>query len=251
MENLIGKYIFDEWTHNEGFKQNWLRRITRQTKTQYIADVQHTLLLSSRYEKLYDEKKSDFLYGIFKRCAKRMRMVKGQLIEQLTYLSNPDGIRKITLVEDFNILKCKYSYNELFDTDVRKFLSPDSNMVKDMNWWKEQFEKDKLKVDNYDFVFRFDTEEIIKVDSCWYTTSEHLKELFGVPAYHIKEHFGKMDTTHEKSIYSKTAIHYHINHFGGDKPILTFKEKYHNHTISFWLFDDKVVFRGESGIDTW
>jgi hypothetical protein len=253
MKNLKGKYIFSEWKHNEGFQQKWLRRITRQTKTQYIADVRHTLLSASNHKKLYAEKKSDFLYGIFQNCAFRMYMKGGQLFERLSYLSSNEGERKLTLIEDFSILKCKYSYNELFDTDVRKFLSSDSDMLEDMNWWKTQFEKDKdkLKVENTDFVFKFETEEVVKVDSCWYTTAEHLKTLFGVPAYHIKEHFGKMNTTHEKSIYSDTAIHYHVNHNGGDKSVLTFKENYHNDTISFWLFEDKVVFRGESGIDTW
>lgn len=253
MNNLIGKYIFSEWTHNEGYKQNWMRRITRQTKTQYIADVQHVLLLGDKYKKLYDEKKSEYLYGIFQKPAKRMRMVKNKLVEQVTHLSNPDGVHNITLIEDFSILRCKYSYNELFDTDTRNILSPESDILEHMNWWKTQLEKDggKVKVDNFDFLFKFDTEEVVKVDSVWYTTAEHLKELFGVPAYHIKEHFGKMNTTHERSIYSDTAIHYHVNHNGGDKPILTFKENYHNHTISFWLFEDKVVFKDESGIDSW
>lgn len=49
MKNLIGKYIISTWDHREGYKQNWLRRINRQTATQYISDVQWTLLLSDKY----------------------------------------------------------------------------------------------------------------------------------------------------------------------------------------------------------
>lgn len=43
----------------------------------------------------------------------------------------------------------------------------------------------------------------------------------------------------------------HINHHGDDKKVLTMSETKDNTTISFWLFDDKVVFQTEGGIESW
>jgi hypothetical protein len=250
MTNLIGKYIFDEWTHNEGFKQNWLRRITRQTNTQYIADVQHTLLLDDKYKKMYDSKKSDYLYGIFQKCAKRFRMIKGELIEQFTHLSNPDGVRKNTLITDFSILKCKYKFEEIFYTDVRTLLTPDSKQLENFNR-KFNFYKEHNHNVSEEEHYQVDVEELSETDNCYGSIATHLKQLFGVPVYMISELFVTIETIHENNIFSQTAIHYHINYFGDDKPIINFKENYDNVTISFWLFDDKVVFKTEDGIDSW
>lgn len=250
MKNLVNRYVFCQWKHNEGYQQNWLRRITRQTKTQYIADCQHTLLLSDKYKKLYDSKKSDYLYGIFQVCATRMRMIGDKLVGQTTHLSNPDGVNTIELVEDFSSLKCKYKYEELFDVDLRNILFIDSKMIKHMNWSYNHFKEIQSDVKDEIF-YKFKTTEISENDDCYGEIAKHLKQLFSLPVHHAHETFNNIDTIHEKSRFSESAIHYHMNFFGDDKPVITSKENYHNSTISFWLFDDKVVFKHEDGIDSW
>ena len=86
---------------------------------------------------------------------------------------------------------------------------------------------------------------------CCKAIIEHLKELFNVEVFELQDYFAKIDTTHDTTIYSKTAIHYHMNHFGNDKPIITFKENQHNDTICFWLFADRIVYKRVEGIDSW
>ncbi len=139
MKNLVNKHVFCEWIHNEGYRQNWLRRISRQTKTQYIADTQRILLCHDKYKEKY-------LYKIFHSCANRMRMVDGKLVGRITHLSNPDGVNKITLIENFDILKCKYTFSELFERDLREILPADNRglkyMIEDRNEWVKDTGKD-------------------------------------------------------------------------------------------------------------
>jgi len=249
MENLIGKYLFCEWKHNEGFEHHWLRRITRQTETQYIADCQHVLLLSEKYKKLYDAG-SDYFYELFNHCATRFRLSGNKIVEKCTNLSNTDGVRTTTLVEDFSVLKCKYKFEDLFETDVRNFLNPDSRMLEHMGFMNDS----KLNISEkliYSFSVRSSENQSDLFNDVYGETVKHLKDLFGLPVFKANEFLGSIDTTHEKSRFSESAIHYHINHHGGDKPILTRDEKSGNVTIAFWVFDDKVVFKFSSGIDTW
>jgi hypothetical protein len=264
-EDLKGQFVLCQWKHDKGYQQNWLRRITRQTKTQYICDVQHTLLLSAKYKKLYDSKKSDYLYGLFQRCAFRLRMVKGKLVSQVTNLSNPDGFNHITLLSDIktnhSALLCPLKYEELFDIDIRTVLPLDSHTLEGFNR-KRKFAEERnaerkaegkpIMYDDVDAVYKIST---CKAENgfmdCHKSIIEHLTELFNVPIYELNDYFAKVDTTHDTTIYSKTAIHYHINHYGNDKPVISFKENQNNDTIAFWLFADKVVYKRVEGIDSW
>jgi hypothetical protein len=223
-----------------------MRRITRQTDTQYIADCLHILELSDKYKEMYDNG-HDHMYSRFDRCASVFYKNGDQFINEKTDLDNPDGVNKVTLIDDFNILKCKYTYKELFETDVRTFLPSDSSTLETIN----------NKVEFYSSISKkFDYNEmyIIGVSESKHFTeiSKHLEELFKRPAFMVNNMFTlKLDTTHEKSKFSETAIHYHMNFFGGDKELLTRLENYHNTTISFWLFDDKVIYQTEGGIGSW
>jgi len=249
MENLYNKFVFDCWKNYNGYEQKWMRRITRQTKTQYIADCQHTLALSDKYKKLYN-KGSEYLYEIFQHCAKRFRMVNGKLTGQVTHLSNPDGVKTVTLIEDFNIMTCKYKYEELFDIDVREVLPVDSRTLSQLKRKCEIYSKNSKMVESDFYILTTVTNENSYTD-CFKEVYEHLNNLFNRPVYMIDEMFARIDTTHERSKYSDSAIHYHMNFFGDDKPVITFKENQKNVTISFWLFEDRVVFKNEDGIDSW
>jgi hypothetical protein len=247
MENLIGKYIISTWKHNEGFQQNWLRRINRQTKTQYVSDVQWTLLLSDKYKKLYDAD-SDFFYKRFNRCAFRCRFAKGKFIPQKSYLSNSDGVDILNLVEDFSTLKCEYEYSHLFENDIRNILPSDSKKLKEFKDTWDYFEEKELNNNTEDKFYVFNTYKTKEDD----TVAAHLRELFGdVEVLKVSEAIHSIDTIHEKSIYSNTAIHYHINFHGGEKEIRSRQENYHNTTISFWFFGDRIVYKYNSGIASW
>ncbi len=250
MKNLIGKYIISTWDHREGYKQNWLRRINRQTATQYISDVQWTLLLSDKYRKLY-ETGVDFFYKRFTSAAFRCRFANGKFIPQKTHLSNPNGVQVLNLVEDFSLLKCKYSYSDLFETDIRKILPDDSDMLKEFEDSWKFFEERNLNNNTKEKFFTFTTYK----PKDYYdenSVSAHLRKLFGdVEVLKVHESIHSMDTINETSIYSDTAIHYHINFHGGEKEIRSRKENYHNTTICFWFFGDTIVYKYAQGLNSW
>lgn len=255
MKNLKNKYLLCHWIHNEGYETRWLRRITRQTKTQLICDVQRTLLLSDKYKKMYDNR-SDYFIGIVKRWAKRFYMKDGKIIAQNTHLSNPDGKSIITFIDDNkDDLLCSLSYNELFERDIREFLPEDSSTRETITQYVERkgkfYAEQGVPFDG-EKLYTIVTEPMDENDDIWGETTKHLKKLFNRLVYMVNELYVKICTTHdEKSLFRQTATHYHINHHGDDKLILTRIENKFNRTISFWLFEDRVVFKDEDGIGTW
>lgn len=197
MENLINRFVLDVMIDND-YQLNWLRRITRQTKTQYIADVQYII----------DFKNNLPRYKVSNHCAKRYKLIKGVLkpIDKQYYYNH---LNDITLINNFDILLCSFKYEELFKNIIPVY------------------------VENIDD-----------------ETVNYLK-IFNKPIYQIYDFMGDIDTINGFTIFSKSAIHFHINHFGGNKDIRTTLENRPNKTISFWLFEDKLVFKLEYGINTW
>ena len=104
MENLYNRFVFTHWKHNNGFEHRWLRRINRQTKTQYISDCQRYLISG-------DEK---YMKGIFHSCATRFFFDKNGSFNQIRGRKyNTDGIHTVKLLEDFNILNASISFDDL------------------------------------------------------------------------------------------------------------------------------------------
>jgi len=230
------KYVFSEWEHNEGFKSRWLRRITRTTKTQLIADVQ----------RISDYKVKPYQYKWFQECAFRMNVKNGEPIQRLSHLAYDDGIRKLRFVDNFNMLKCKDSFKDIFQTDIRKIYPENHHLITFTNEFIKE-EKIKIKKD-------FWLPTLYKIDDDFYKEIiEHFQELFGnIPVYKVKFGFSdQLETVHTKSIFSDNCIFYHITHHGNDKLSLNFDENRDNTTICFWLFDDKIIFQFESGIKSW
>jgi hypothetical protein len=246
MKNEINNYIYSQWKHREGFESNWLRRITRQSKTQLICDVQRTLLLSDKYKKMYDAG-HDYMMGVYPRWAKRFKIKNNDIKESITHLHNTDGVRKSTLLNgDFSKLLCPHKYEDLFNVDIRPLFEKDSITISSAddsyNVHKDIFTEDR---------FYFLSVEPVTSDHDYYgNIAGHLYDLFKVPVYKVYDLWFKINTIHDRSIYN-SGIKYHINHYGGDVPIITSKENRKNRTISFWLFEDKVVFKTEDGIDAW
>jgi hypothetical protein len=236
LEQYKGKFIFCSLVHHSGYTQKWLRRITRTTKTQIIADVQ--------YVGNYNSSKNNEMERMNER-AFRMNLKNDQLIERQPLANNKESIRTVSLVEDFNSLKCDMSYDELFNTDLRKIFEPTSDIIEFIDYSNK-----RRNIENVDSEYKISTILVNDVDH-YSGIAKHLKDLFGnIPVYRILSQV-TLNTTHDETIFLKTAIHYHININGGDKPYITRKENSGNRTISFWLFDDKIVFQIETGIDSW
>lgn len=238
---MVGKYIRTEWNHNDGYVQTWLRRISRETKTQYISEVQ-------RYFRNFEDGVNDRVFKY--RWAKRYnKNSDGSISVRNTHLSNPDGIHKLQVIDllsetDLVKLRCVYSFSDLFETDIRLLQSEncyprkliEKRYLKCLSEGKT-FDKDRFFVDVYsENSTNHWNEPLIK----W------LEDTFKVPVYavcDINEHF-------EQGILTKSATYLHITHFGDDKKILKTGENYHNRTICFWLFEDKLVFKYEDGKDS-
>lgn len=251
MENLTGKYIFTHWIHNSGFQSRWLRRITRQTKKFLFSDVQYTLLLRGKYDP--KNNKGKYFYGIIKKWAKKFYLKNDMICRSVSERDNLDGEMNILLVDNFEILKCPYSYFDLFEKDIRDMNIESKFFEKMLNSILEHNEFMKNIVgENFRENFKIKTEKIDSGDNLYGHIVNHMEDLFGLPVYIVCDFLYQLDTIHdEKSPYVQTAIHYHLNHFAGDKNVITSQENKKNCTISFWLFDDRVVFKTEDGIDSW
>lgn len=247
MKEHIGKYVFTTWTHNSGFRQQWLRHINRVTKHYLCSDVQHTLALGDKWKKKYD-KGSDYYYVIHKPWAKRFRFVDGNLVREGSHRNNTDGQFTAEFVEDFSSLKCKYAFSELFNTNILDNVPEGryrDRIIKRADELAERFKVDSSKFTN------MGVEMIAPDDDVYGHTASHLMKLLGVSKVaKVQSFYIQLDTTHHQSKYTETATHYHIIEQPNKSPI-SFKEHYRDQTISFWLFDDLVVFKLEDGIDTW
>lgn len=247
MSVKVGDYIKEEWKHNSGYRSTWVRRIDRETKTQFVSNcnrgmkprTEPTVYVFPSYGTTKFIKTPDFIKS------------------SVTQLSNPDGHTVHTVIKDFKKdLLCKYSYDELFETDVRelqKGMEEHNNPVK-MKLWR--LEKDYYKnYKNWDedkyFKISFDLSNVSEKEDHWNKPLvDYLEETFGVPVYNIWNDKVREHNTQGKLCESMTLMH--VNHFGGvDKKKISREENECNRTIGFWLFEDRIIFQDEDGKDTW
>ncbi len=224
MDNLINRFIYTKWLHQSGFQQRWLRRINRQTDTQYISDCERTL---TGKRDCYDKQ-------IFYHCATRFKLSKqeGKLIE--LGRKNPDGNLSVALVEDFSQIDCDMSYEE--------FLAE----IEALN--KKAKEENKDKMTAYFRSVRLSDPK----NELFTPYKEHLKELFGDDITILKiSHESVFSTTHDNNLLSRNAIHYHITIHGGNDDTISFEADRNNSTIVFWKFGKTIVFDFASGIGSW
>lgn len=242
---VVGNFILDQWV-NKDYRANWLRRINYETETDYVSDVQ-------RYVKDWKIKGDNYEYVHVGKWARRYRKTKdGGFKSVSTKLSNPDGKSILSLVTDLKTLKCKYTFEELFNTDLRNIQNPEAYPLKSLLRRQERNELRKTKDENL-FLLR---------DHCYLSDSspnqnaimgwdaklvKYLEEQFGVPVYDLNE---KVSEWNKQSKLTQSGTYFHITHFGGEKKSLTRDENDMNRTIMFWLFDDKLIFQYEEGRDT-
>jgi hypothetical protein len=236
MQNMLGKYIFTTWVHTEsGYEQKWLRRVTRQSDKYFYADVQR-----------WSDYKSNAKYKWPKRLAFKGYYDKnGVLIDSMNVgrRCTKEGVATVKVVEDFSELKCKATYQEMFEVDITKHLDEDAIISKIL---KKRGEDG----DTYNEYKPRLTDKDSRMYEILGNLIEHLTELFHVPVYRISS-MCSINTTHDITIFSKNGVHYHYTINGNDKEVLTRKENEHNCTITFWLFEDRLVFQLADGIGSW
>lgn len=227
MENYVNRFIFTKWLHKDGFQQRWLRRINRQTDTQYVSDCQRTL---TGKRDCFDKKK-------FYDCATRFKVGKnsGKLIE--LGRKNPDGKLSVALVEDMSQIDCDMTYEEfLAEIDALNKKAKD-----EMQAYFRSVRLSEPKTGKSDIFKDLFTPYV-----------KHLKELFGEDITVLKiSHEHVFSTTHDNNKLAQNAVHYHITVHGGEADTITFEEDRNNSTIVFWKFGKTIVFDFASGIGSW
>jgi len=231
----VGNFILTKWINAE-YQMNWLRRINRQTKMHFVSDVQRALNNGSGYT-----------YSFMKNCAHKFRVKDDKIIPAKTRLDNTDGEMFVRKIDDFKSLTSKYSYDELFKIDLRTVLNKDDcsykNLIYEFGTWEKYLTPEEIK--NFYTMDRKVQEPYKKLDD---DIVNHLTELFNLPCYTIGRY--QMERNNVSIIY-KEAIFYHMNIFGGNKPIVESVDAYRNRTIVFWVFKDRVIYGIVDGIDSW
>lgn len=232
-----------EW-ENGSYSVTWLRRINRETKTQYISDVQ-------RYVRSWDDDKKDRMTFIGK-WAKRFQKTKDGVGHIKTRQSNPNGTMRLSLVEDPSTLKCKLTFKELFQTDIREIQNAGDYPLDELVVEAEDKRKDGLIVPDDFFLLErklhFQSGEEESFGGWDNQIIQYLQKEFKAPVYRLRP---IMNENNRSSKLSQSCTYMQITHFGNDKPVISRKENYHNRTILFWLFDDKLIFQYADGIGTW
>jgi hypothetical protein len=225
--NLLNKLVLAEWINGD-FRQLFLRRINRETKTQYISDVPKTCLD-------YDSEPPK--YGHVAKWAKRFnKLPNGEIKARLNHRYNSDGHYELKIVENASKdLLCKYSFDEVFNSKIlNKWLFLE---VYSENYPLKEYNNEEDR--NHPFAWLRSNDR--------YKLKNYLYELFNVPIYNLSDNY-KMDLKEEdwldeddnKTIFNKSMTLFHVIHF---------KKKHY--TIGFWLFEDKLVYKYDSGKSTW
>jgi hypothetical protein len=247
---MIGKFIKDEWTSSDDIN-TWLRRISRETPT----------LLFSEKQRFFKDFGSGVDYRTFtKKFAEKYRKGNDGSVTKVGFRKKyRDLYNKLTVIDksDLSELKCKYSYDELFRTDIRKiqkigFTQENKNaepLQKLIEYWEDESFKMFKNQENY-----FKLEKHVKLyDADWPFYPElttYLNELFGVPVYWVNP-WMKVNERFDVSKLSQSLTYFQITHFGDDKEVIHEEENRPNTTISFWYFDDRLIIQDESGKSTW
>ena len=234
--DYLGKYILTTWKHKGGFVSKCLRRINRITSNgkYLISDVQ-------RNRRNYDDGAKELIHVA--KWASKFRVVDGEVKRPNSYLNNDDGTMKIEVVSDVDQLLCEYSYEELFEVDIRKIQKEKSNprsWIENLNTYKK---KHGIKLEEEDFYINpYHFSHFEEVNS-------FLKEFFQVDEVLYFSNY--YENSNNFGILSQSATFFQITHFGGDKRVITDEENSPNMPIQFWYFGNKLVYTEEDGKNTW
>lgn len=238
MKTILHKYILTEWV-NGGFESKCLRYINRETKKSYVSDCNY--IFSGRKSNCLNKS----VYTIPRKLSKKFFIKEGKIYNRQTYLSNPHGKLEITLIEDIERLVSKYTYAEIFQSDLTKILEEDSYRLIKIEYER----KASIKL-NFPFIEKMLTYER---DIGFFTPREkvvdYLRTLFNREKIYFLHDY-ESERSNKMSFIQKEMIFMHVNHFAEYKQHLSHKEN-DNCTIGFWLFKDCLVYVSQSTRDTW
>lgn len=246
--HLLGKYLFMtsdlSWPKNGVYRA--LRRINRETKSQYISDVQRVpYCYNKNGKRVFDWKR----YEWFQKIAKRF--IKNKLFNEDGTLTEYYG--KTTLIDgDYSSMLSDTNFNDMFRivkgdgrNDLWEF---ESNSIAEQ--LKGIFKKTKVNKGILHPV-------CIDTNSHIGTT---LKKDFGVDVYIVDRMWddkrfvydrgvsGHYSHNHQKSCdFDRNAVFHQITNSGADKSIIRDEDNKSNKPILIWFFEDRIVYKEEGG----
>lgn len=255
MKDLLGKHIFItmdlSWPKNGIYRV--LRRINRETDSQYISDVQR----SPYYTDKGGDRKFDWTRRKwFQKIARRYN--KSRLLNNDGSLSDYYG--KTTLIdEDYSSMISDIDFNELFR--VVKGDGRDDLFQNDLDTFSKKAGFSGLLPNK--FYRKTNKAGYILQDVCIDTKGyigQHLKEVFGVDVYVAdriwcdKRFVGEKycghnyDYNYQKSCdFDRNAVFHQVTSSGSDRSVISAEEDKLNSPILMWLFKDRVVYKKEQG----
>lgn len=239
MISLKNKYIFfsiDLSIPENGVKRV-LRRINRESKTQFISDVQR---VPARVKG-----SNDFNWGIYSNfhiIAKRF--IKNKLFNDKAELTNYYGETTALIEDDLSSMLSDVPFEEMFNIVEGNNKNDIYNHIYNVENFAEIRKNKILKP----FNVCIDSEgEIGKL----------LKKEFNIDVYvtdvlydHInKKHFDYNYSKKDK--YSRNSILHQVTKFGNDKKQISKEDNSKNSPIIMWIFKDKIVYKESSGHSEW
>lgn len=263
MENLLGKHIFFTCglSHPKNGIYRVLRRINRETDTQYISDVQRAPYVkwnrARNHQKEFDWDRKVW----FQKIARRYK--KSKLIDKNGNLT--DNYYDATFVDDsdYSVAISDTPFDELFR--VVKGDGGDDLYEHDFKTFSKKAGYGGLASNLFPNLFRKTNKDgYILQDVCIDTKSyigQHLKEVFGVDVYIVdrvwcdKRFVGDQYCGNNYSFeysrecdFDRNAVFHQVTSSGGDKPEITKEENEGNSPILIWFFKDKIVYKEERGM---
>jgi len=232
---LLGKHLLfkNEWySEHHGYDCVWttLRRINRETKTQYISDTQRMVI---------DWDKEPYEYKWFHITAKRFRKKK---IEK--YIDNVID----DLHGEIERLKSDVEFDDMF-TVIDVTNSMDLHM-----------HHSQRVMDSYHPIKKFINKKRTKFP-CYQDlsspTAMRLNNIFCLPVYEVCFMFNEVTGKHLKfdhrkeCDYNRNLIFHQLTVGGDDKKIITDEENEGNQAIFIWVFEDRIVYKDSEGRSEW
>jgi hypothetical protein len=274
--DFLGDFVLDKWNA----KYKWVRRINRVSPAQLISDTQRV----SDYE---GEDLEDWDFYYFKKFAKRFRLKdyneKYEVIKNDRQSLNDALLSKKSFKELFQTDVDKIQDKQAFIDAVQEratkyggkpltgkkldeeifsngFIGHKSfelyNTLRDVykDMFKRIFKSSELYtlqqfLTDYNHSLKQKEEKSYNTD---YKVFEYLQDLFGKPVYKLGDclrQYIQEDLAY--SDLSKNQYFMQITHFGDDKENIKNSDNKFNDTISFWVFEDRVVYQEDSGRSSW
>lgn len=260
MKDLLGKHIFFtcglSWPENGIYRA--LRRINRETRTQYISDVQRAPYVrwnrAKNHQREFDWDRKVWFHKIARRYRKKKLIDKNgnltNFYHDATFVDDSDYSVMISdkpFEELFTVVKGD-GEDDLFEHDLKTFGKKTG--------WKGVLPKR--------FYRKTNKGGYILQDVCIDTKSfigQHLKEVFGVDVYvvdrmwcdkrFVGDQYCGSNYSFENSRecdFDRNAVFHQVTASGGDKPEITKEENNHNSPVLLWFFEDRIVYKEERGL---